>query len=43
MQENNKLNYVTMSKKQEYHNVEVAKVKEMSKVIWETHLKYLMK
>ncbi len=36
MQKNSKLNYVTMSKKQKYHNVKAAKVKEVSKVIWET-------
>ncbi len=36
MQENSKLNCVTMSKKQKYHNVKAAKVKEVSKVIWET-------
>ncbi len=36
VQENSKLNYVTMSKKWKYHNIEVAKVKEVSKAIWET-------
>ncbi len=36
MQENSELNYVTMSKKRKYHNIKAAKVKEVSKAIWET-------
>jgi len=36
VQENSKLSYVTMSKKWKYHNIKIAKVKEVSKAIWET-------
>jgi len=35
MQENNKLIYVTMSKKWDYHSAETTKIKK-SKVVWET-------